>query len=119
MAVLILGSFFQCLWQAHPDWRKKISLAENETVYFPQDLNTATLPELNGIPHLGPVLAQRIWQYRQEHGAFLQLDDLQHVPGFSKKTLQKIQKYFYVKQTHYSPSPRRGRGFTGIFPQGE
>jgi competence protein ComEA len=45
------------------------------------DLNTATVADLDGLPGLGPVLAQRIVDHRSAHGAFTSVQQLEDVPG--------------------------------------
>jgi competence protein ComEA len=47
----------------------------------PVDINTAGLTGLETLPGIGPALAQRIVDYRTQHGAFHRVDDLQNVPG--------------------------------------
>lgn len=47
----------------------------------PIDLNAATAAELDALPGIGPVLAQRIVSFRQEHGRFASVDQLNDVPG--------------------------------------
>ena len=47
----------------------------------PVDLNSAGAAELEGLPGIGPVLAQRIVEQREQHGPFTAVDDLQDVPG--------------------------------------
>jgi competence protein ComEA len=45
------------------------------------DLNAATAADLDGLPGIGPVLAQRIVDYRTQHGRFSSVDQLDDVPG--------------------------------------
>jgi competence protein ComEA len=47
----------------------------------PLDLNTATAADLDALPGLGPVLAQRIVDHRAEHGPFTSVDQLDDVSG--------------------------------------
>lgn len=48
----------------------------------PVHLNTATLDQLEQLPGVGPALAQRVLDWRTEHGRFTSIDDLQQVKGF-------------------------------------
>lgn len=64
-----------------------------EPVSFPININTATLEELDLIPGIGPKLAQRILDFREEIGGFQHIDDLLDVKGIGEKTLDKIRAY--------------------------
>lgn len=54
------------------------------------NINTATCEELQTLPGIGPVLAQRIVDYRQENGDFQTVQDIVHVDGIGAKRLQAI-----------------------------
>ncbi|MSR40508.1 MAG: helix-hairpin-helix domain-containing protein [Phycisphaerales bacterium] len=54
------------------------------------DLSTASASELALLPNVGPALAQRIIQYRTEHGAFESLEQFQEVEGIGPKTAEAI-----------------------------
>jgi competence protein ComEA len=47
----------------------------------PVDLNAASAAALDALPGIGPVLAQRIVDYRTQHGRFTSVDQLDDVPG--------------------------------------
>ncbi|MCO5992435.1 ComEA family DNA-binding protein [Actinoallomurus rhizosphaericola] len=47
----------------------------------PLDLNTASAAQLDQLPGVGPVLAQRIVDYRTQHGAFRSVEELRQVSG--------------------------------------
>jgi len=55
------------------------------------NLNTADLTALDGLPGLGPVLAQRILDWRTEHGRFTTVDELGEVSGIGEKLLSQIR----------------------------
>lgn len=52
------------------------------------NLNVATATELEALPGIGPVLAQRIVDFREENGPFASVDDLLDVSGIGEKTLE-------------------------------
>ncbi len=57
----------------------------------PVDLNTATLEALDGLPGIGPVLAQRILDWRTAHGRFSTVDELGEVSGIGEATLADLR----------------------------
>jgi competence protein ComEA len=58
----------------------------------PVHLNTATLDELDELPGVGPVTAQKIVEYRQTQGAFASVDDLDAIPGIGPARLEELRK---------------------------
>jgi competence protein ComEA len=57
----------------------------------PIDLNSATLEQLDTLPGVGPVLAQRILDWRAEHGRFGSTDELREVSGIGEATFADIK----------------------------
>ena len=54
------------------------------------NINTAGVAELDKLSGVGPALAERIIQYRTEHGPFAKPDDLENVSGIGAKTFEKM-----------------------------
>lgn len=57
------------------------------------NINIATQEELESLPRIGPVLASRIIEYRQEYGSFKDIRELKNVRGIGDKTLQNVEEY--------------------------
>jgi competence protein ComEA len=58
----------------------------------PVHLNTATLEQLDELPGVGPSTAQKILDFRQEHGAFTSVDELDAVPGIGPARLEQLRE---------------------------
>lgn len=57
----------------------------------PVHLSTATLAELDALPGVGPVTAQKIVDYREQHGAFTSVDELDAIPGIGPARLEQLR----------------------------
>jgi competence protein ComEA len=60
------------------------------------DVNRATSAELESLPGVGPSLAQRILDYRKEHGPFQRIEDLMNVQGIGEKNFLRIREHVTV-----------------------
>ena len=58
----------------------------------PVHLNSATLEQLDALPGIGPITAQKILDFRQKHGAFGSVDDLDAVPGIGPARLEQLRE---------------------------
>lgn len=54
------------------------------------DLNTASATDLEGLPGVGPVTAQKVIAWRSAHGSFTAINELLEIPGIGPKTFAKI-----------------------------
>jgi competence protein ComEA len=57
----------------------------------PVHLNSATLEQLDALPGVGPVTAQKIIDYRTQHGGFGSVDELDAVPGIGPARLADLR----------------------------
>lgn len=60
------------------------------------NLNTANQAQLESLPGIGPVLAQRIIAYRQKHGDFAAIEDVKLVYGVTAETFKLIEDFISV-----------------------
>ena len=61
------------------------------------NLNRASADELQALPGVGPVLAQRMVEWRKAHGRYRTVDDLQEVKGIGKKRMEQLRSFVTVK----------------------
>ena len=54
-------------------------------------LSSATVEELDELPGVGPITAQKILDYRAEHGPFASVDDLDAVPGIGPTRIEQLR----------------------------
>ena len=55
------------------------------------NLNTASAADLDGLPRIGPAMAERIVAWRDTNGRFTSIEDLLAVPGIGEKTLESLR----------------------------
>jgi competence protein ComEA len=55
------------------------------------NINTANNAELDLLPGIGPILSQRIIDYRLQNNNFKSIDDLQNVPGIGDKLFEQLK----------------------------
>ncbi|MDT7581807.1 MAG: competence protein ComEA [Pseudonocardiales bacterium] len=62
----------------------------------PLDLNAATLEQLDGLPGVGPVTAQRIVEWRTRNGRFASVDQLREVEGIGERRFGQLRELVRV-----------------------
>jgi competence protein ComEA len=60
------------------------------------NLNTADGAQLAMLPRVGVKAAQRILDYRKEHGSFKKTSDLMQVKGFGEKSYERLAAYITI-----------------------
>lgn len=60
------------------------------------DLNRATQAQLERLPYIGPVKAQRILDYRKDHGPFGRVQELERVRGIGPKTMERLEPLLFI-----------------------
>jgi competence protein ComEA len=67
------------------------AIVSTPALQSPVNINTATVQELDQLPGIGPTIAQRIVDFRQLHGRFVQIEDLLQVQGIGQATFDQIE----------------------------
>jgi competence ComEA-like helix-hairpin-helix protein len=78
----------------------KISGAHLLIMGKPIDLNVADQTDLDSVPGIGPELARRIITYRENHGPFNQMVDLERITGIGKKRKDALAVYLTTGQSN-------------------
>lgn len=69
------------------------------------DLNAATAAQLESLPGIGATMAERILEYRLEHGDFSKIEELMNVRGIGEKSFLKLRPLVSV-----APAKARSTG---------
>jgi competence ComEA-like helix-hairpin-helix protein len=77
------------------------------------NINTADVAQLSLLPRVGAKAAQRIVDYRTQHGRFAKPTDIMQVKGFGDKSYERLSSYIAVEGqstlTEKVRSPRKPR----------
>lgn len=61
------------------------------------NINEAKQEELEKLPGIGPSIAKKIIEYREQNGKFTSIDELQEVKGIGEAKFENIKEYVTVK----------------------
>jgi competence protein ComEA len=71
-------------------------IVRGDEVILLVNINTASQSQLEELPEIGPVTAQRIIAYREANGPFLKIEDIQNVEGIGTVTYEQIKDLITV-----------------------
>lgn len=74
----------------------ELSVSEQSTSGL-VNINTATIEELDALPGIGPVIAQRIVDYRTQYGPFTAKEQIKNVSGIGDKKYSDIESLIEVR----------------------
>lgn len=76
---------------------ENIEQSTNSQINEKINLNNANKLEIEKIPGIGTITAQKIIDYRKENGKFKSIEDIKNVKGIGENKFEKIKEYICVK----------------------
>ena len=95
---LPLGSSFKDLGIESDEYSKDYVLHDNEVIILEEkneeliSINSCSKEELMKLPGIGPVIAERIIEYRNKYGLFETIEEIKNVSGIGDKKYEKIKE---------------------------
>lgn len=74
-----------------------LTLSGNAMAAEKMNLNTATLSELSADPNIGPELAAKIVEFRENVGDFTKYEDLKEIEGIDEAKIKQINEKFQIE----------------------
>ena len=82
--------------QEAPQQQTEVVTEEPTAVQEKININTADTAMLESLPGIGPVLAERIVEYRQTYGPFRTIDQIKDVSGIGDATFAELEPWITV-----------------------
>ena len=100
-AIKAAGGFTDNAYLGGVDLEQRLSDGEHIHIYHVDvlskvNINTANASLLETLPGIGEVLAQRIIDYRTEHGPFLSIEEIGNVEGVGEETYNDLKDLITV-----------------------
>lgn len=96
VAVMAAGTILHGLFQHWPRLSRDVDFTTGDRLIKRINLNTADAAQLAAIPWIGPAAAQRIIEFRQQHGPYMRCDELQNVKGIGPLMYERIAPFLTV-----------------------
>ncbi|MGZ8366021.1 MAG: ComEA family DNA-binding protein [Nitrospira sp.] len=78
-------------------------------IHLRLDLNHASVGELESLPGIGAVLAQRVIAFRESVGRFQKIEDLREVKGIGAKKFERLKSFVMVSAVNSQQATEQGR----------
>lgn len=95
--ILVIAGLFYIRNFTDKDFVENGSSISDEMHQWRIDINTASAEELTLLPGIGPALAQRILDYREENGPFSACSQLKNVKGIGQTTYEGLRDYIVLE----------------------
>jgi competence ComEA-like helix-hairpin-helix protein len=96
LSVILGGTALQFLGKKYPGAFYLQNLLKEGILTHRVDINTATEDELIAIPFVGPKTAERILDYRKQHGRFENIEVLKSMNIVHERNFEKISRHLKV-----------------------
>ena len=77
---------------------KPLPTVQRIVLGIPLDINLMSIDDFDLIPGIGPVLAQRIFEYRHQNGDMMRVPELLKIVGISEKKFNRIKELFQLPE---------------------
>jgi len=77
----------------------------NPTPSRPININTASVTELMQLPKVGQKTAERIVEFRKQHGNFKRIEEIMNVKGIGEKSFAKLKPFMTLGPGSVPPKP--------------